>query len=136
MYSKEVLVTYMAFRQFADFIWEATKPTLVLTEDKWVTRFFQTKEISPALLNACEYVLQFNFQLAHIAGAVNTVADFFCRLDLKVTGKMRLKIRKDIQTTPIEMTTSAPGAADEEQLFFTQADNNDGSEEQTLERKE
>ena len=50
--------------------------------------------------------------------------------------KIRLKIREDIQTTPIEVTTSASDVADEEQVFFTQAVNNDESEEQTLERKE
>ena len=34
------------------------------------------------------------------------------------------------------MTTSSSDVADEEQFFFTQADKNDESEEQTLERKE
>ena len=34
------------------------------------------------------------------------------------------------------MTTSSSDVADVEQFFFTQADNNDESEEQTLERKE
>ena len=61
---------------------------------------------------------------------------FFSRLELKVTEKIRLKIREDIQTTPIEVTTSSSDVADEEQFYFTQADNDDESEEQTLERKE
>ena len=34
------------------------------------------------------------------------------------------------------MTTSSSDVADEEQFFFTQADNNDESGEQTLQRKE
>ena len=34
------------------------------------------------------------------------------------------------------MATSSSEVADEEQLFFTQADNEDESEEQTLEQKE
>ena len=34
------------------------------------------------------------------------------------------------------MTTASSDIADEEQFFFTEADNNDESEEQTLERKE
>ena len=34
------------------------------------------------------------------------------------------------------MTTSSSDVADEEQFFFTQANKNDESEEQTLERKE
>ena len=60
----------------------------------------------------------------------------FSRLELKVREKIRLKIREDIQTTPIEVTNSSSDVADEEQFFFTQADKNDESEEQTLEKKE
>ena len=75
-------------------------------------------------------------KIAHFAGSVNTAADFLSRLELKVTEKIRLKIREYIQTTPIELTTSSSDVADEEQLLFTQTDNNDESEEQALERKE
>ena len=81
-------------------------------------------------------MLQFNFKIAHIVGSVNTAADFLARRELKVTEKIRLKIREDIQTTPIEVTTSSSDVADEEQFFFTQAENTDESEEKTLERKE
>ena len=126
----------MAFLEFAHILWEATKPTIVLTDNKSVTQFSQTKAIPPALWNACDYVLQSNFKIAHIAGSVNTAADFLCRLALKVTEKIRLKIQKDIQTTTIEVTTSSSDVANEEEFFFTQADKNDESEEQTLERKE
>ena len=119
MYSKETLAIYMAFVEFAHVLWEATKPTTVLTDNKSVTRFFQTKSVPPALGNACDYVLQFNFKTAHIAGSVNTAADFLSRLELKVTEQIRLKIREDIQTTPIEVTPSSSDVADEEQLFFT-----------------
>ena len=66
----------MAFLEFAHILWEATKPTIVLTDNESVTRFFQTKAITPALWNACDYVFQFNFKIAHIAGSVNTAADF------------------------------------------------------------
>ena len=136
IYSKEFLAIYMAFLEFAHILREATKPTIVLTDNKSVTRFFQTKAIPPALWNACDYVLQFNFKIAHIAGSVNTAADFLSRLERKVTEKIRLKIRDDIQTTPIEVTTNSSEVAEEEQIFFTQADDGKESEEQTLERKE
>ena len=126
----------MAFLEFAHILWEATKPTIVLTDNKSVTRFSQTKAIPAALWNACDYVLQFNFKLAHIAGSVNTAADFLSRLELKVTEKIRLKIREDIHTSPIEVTTSSSDVADEEQIFFTHADDGKESEEQTLERIE
>ena len=136
IYSKEFLAIYMAFLEFAHILWEATKPIIVLTNNKSVTRFFQTKAIPPALWNACDYVLQFNFKIAHIAISVNTAADFLSRLELRVTEKIRLKIREDIHTTPIEVTTSSSDVADEEQFFFTHADDTNKSEEQTLERKE
>ena len=76
IYSKEFLAFSMAFLEHSHILWEETKPTIVLTDNKSVTRFFQTKAIPPSLWNACEYVLQFNFKIAHIAGSVNTAADF------------------------------------------------------------
>ena len=124
----------MAFVEFAHILWEATEPTIVLTDNKSVARFFQTKAIPPALWNAWDYVLQFSFKIAHIAGPVNTAADFLSRLELKVREKIRLKVREDIQTTPIEATTSSSDVAEEEQFFFTKADKNDESENPWTER--
>ena len=126
----------MEFLEFAHIFWEATKPTIVLTDNKSFARFLQTKAIPPALWNACDYVMEFNFKIAHIAGSVITAADCFSRLELKVTEKIRLKIREDIETTPIGVTTSSSDVADEKQFFFTHADDHNESEEQTLERKE
>ena len=102
IYSKEFLAIYMAFLEFAHILWEAAKPTIVLTDNKSVTRFFQTKAIPPSLWNACDYVLEFNIKLAHIAGSVNTAADFLSQLELKVTEKIHLKIREDVPTTPLK----------------------------------
>ena len=96
----------------------------------------QTKAIPPSLWNACDYVLQFNFKIAHIAGSVNKAADFLSRLELKLTERIRLKIREDVQTTPIEVTTSSSDVADEEQFFFTCTDDHDETEEQILRRRE
>ena len=55
------LAIYMVFLEFAHILWETTKPTIVLTDNKSVTRFFQTKAIPPSLWNACDYVVQFKF---------------------------------------------------------------------------
>ena len=126
----------MAFLEFAYILWEATKPTIALTDNTSVTRFFQTKAMPPSLWNACDYVLQFNFKIAHIVASINTAADFLSRVELKVTERIRLKIREDVQTTSIEVTTSSSDVADEEQFFFTQTDGEAEAEEQTLERKE
>ena len=43
IYSKEFLAIYMAVLEFPHIFWEATKPTIVLTDNKSVTRCFQTK---------------------------------------------------------------------------------------------
>ena len=80
-------------------------------------------------------MLQFNFKRAHITGSVNTAADFLSRLELKFTERIHLKIQEDVQTTPIERTTSSSDVADEKQFFFTQADGEDATEEQILQRK-
>ena len=80
IYSKEFLAIYMTFLEFAHILWEMMKPTIVLTDNQSVTRFFQTKAIPPSLWKACDYVLQFNFKIAHILGSVITAADFFSRL--------------------------------------------------------
>ena len=73
----------MAILDIAHILWETSKPTIVLTDKKSVTRFFQTKAIPRSLWKACDYVLQFNFKIAHIADSVNTAADFLSRLELK-----------------------------------------------------
>ena len=81
-------------------------------------------------------MLQLNFKIAHIDRSVNTAADFLSRLELKVTERILLKIREDVQTTPIENATSSSDVANEEQFFFTQTDDQDEPEEQTLQRKQ
>ena len=93
IYSTEFLAIYMGFHEIAHILWETSKPTIVLTDNISVTWFFQTKAIPPTLWNACDYVLQFNFKIAHTAGSINTAVDFLSRLELKVTEKIHLKIR-------------------------------------------
>ena len=55
-----------------------------MTDNRSVTRFFQTKAIlhPPTLWNACDYVLQFNFHIMHVARTQNNAADFLSRIDL------------------------------------------------------
>ena len=53
-----------------------------MTDSKSVTRFFQTKMIPPPLWNACDFVLQINFTIAHIPGKMNTAAVFLSRLEM------------------------------------------------------
>ena len=65
IYAKENLAIYMAFQEFGHIFWGAIKPVIIMTDSKPVTRFFQIKMIPPPLWNACDFVLQFNFTIAH-----------------------------------------------------------------------
>ena len=80
-------------------------------------------------------MLQFNFKTALFTAVVNTAADFFSRQELKVTEKIRLKIREGIHTASIEVTISSSDVADEDQVVSTQTDNENETEEQNPERK-
>ena len=126
----------MSFPEFANTSWEATRSTIVLTGNKSIKQFFQTKSIPPVLWNAYDYTLNFNFKIAHIAGTINTAADFLSVLKLELTEKTHLKVREDLQTTPVGVTTPSSDVADEKKFFFAQANNESESEEQTLRRRE
>ena len=135
IYAKEFLAIYFAFMEYSHILWGSTKPVIVLTDNKSVTRFFQTKIIPPALWNACDFVLQFNFTIAHVQGRMNTDADFLSRLDLDPKEKVQLLIREDIQTTPIKVHIQSSNVAEEEQFYFLPEDDIE-TEEQIWERKQ
>ena len=103
IFSKEFLAIYFAFKEFGHIFWGAPKPVIILTDNKAVTRFFQTKIIPPALWNACDYVIQFKFVIAHIPGAQNTASDYLFRLEAGPKDKLIMKIRENVQTLPIEI---------------------------------
>ena len=133
IYAKEFLAIYFAFKEFGHIFWGTPKPVIILTDNKSVTRFFQTKIISPPLWNACDFVIQFNFTIAHIPGKNNTAADYLSRMEMDPTEKLVLKIRADVETQPIEVNVQSAGVSEEEQVFSTEEDNE--TEGQTWERK-
>ena len=111
IYAKEFLAIYMAFKEFGHIFWGATKPVIIMTENRSVTRFFQTKMIPPLLWKACDFVLQFNINIAHIPGKMNTAADFLSRLEMDLNEKLILKIREDIPTKLIEVNLESKSIA-------------------------
>ena len=115
---KELLALYHAFLEYSDILRETTLPTLVLTENRSVTRFFQTKTSPPTLWNACDYVLHFKFRIIQVAGLQNITADFLSWLKLTPKEKVQLKLRDDILTAPIEVNLQSTDVTDEDQLFF------------------
>ena len=134
IYAKEFVATYFAFKEFGHYFWGAPQPVIILTDNEAVTRFFQTKIIPPPLWNACDYVIQFSFTIAHIPGKNNTAADCLSRLEMDPKDKLNLSIREDITTKPIEVNVQTTGVAEEEQIIFSEDD--DKTEQQMWERKQ
>ena len=100
-------------------MWGSTLPAIVFTNNRPVTRLFKAKLIPPAFWNACDYVSQYNFVLAHVAGSMNTAADFLSRTEVNTIGKLELNIRKDIkdiQTKAIEVKYQSSGINEEEHV--------------------
>ena len=85
-------------------MWDSTFPVIVFTDNRFFTRFFQTELIPPALWKACDYVLQYNFVIAHVAASLNTAADFLSRTEHDPTEKLEMNLRNDIQTKAIEVS--------------------------------
>ena len=121
IYAKEFFAIF-AFSEFGHLLWGSTFPVIVFTDNRAVTRFFQTKIIPPALRNACDYVLQYNFVIAHVAGVMNTAADFLSRTEYNPTEKLEKNIRNDIQTKANEVNIQSSGLAEEEQIYLHQDD--------------
>ena len=107
-----------------------------MTDIKSVTRFFPTKMILPTLWNACDFVPQFNFTIAHIPGKMNTAADFLFPLEMDPYEKVFLKITEDIPTRPIEVNIETTGIAQEERVFFDTKDQQETTEKKLWSRKE
>ena len=80
VFYKEFLALCFAVDHVAHFIWGATKPVLVLTDNRTLTQLFQSKSIHPSLWNCLDRVLFFNILLAHISGEANSAADFLSRM--------------------------------------------------------
>ena len=118
----------MAFKEFGHIIWGATKPVIIMTDSKSVTRFFQTKMVSPPLWNAWDFVLHFNFTIAHIPGKMNTATDLLSRLEMDANEKINLKSREDIPTKPIEVNIESTGIAQEELFFHDPTDQQETTE--------
>ena len=136
IYAKEVLAIYMAFKEFGHIFWGAAKPVIIMTESKSVTRFFQTRMFPPPLRNACNFVVQFIFTIAHIPGKMKTAADFLFRLEMVPNEKIFLKIREDIPTKPIEVNIESTGIAQEEPVFFDPTNQQETTEKELWKRKE
>ena len=99
-------------------MWGSTLPVIVFMGNRSVTRFFQAKPIPPALWNVCDYVLQENFIISHVADSMNTAADFLSRTEVNPVEKLEMSIRNDIQTRAIEVNIQSSAIVEEEQIYI------------------
>ena len=134
IHASEFFTIYFAFNEFGHIFWGAPKPVIILTDNKTVTQFFQTKIVPPALWNASDYVVQFIFVIPHIPRAQNTAADYLSRLEADPKAKLVFKIREDVQIVPIEIKVQSAGVSQEGQFFYR--NDEDEGEKQYWARKE
>ena len=103
MYAKEILAMHFAFDEFAHILWGVKKPTIVMTDNKALTRFFQSKGIPPKLWNYCDQALHFDFVLAHVPGVENPAADYLSRIDIHPKNRIHLKLHDEIPVFKVEI---------------------------------
>ena len=120
MYAKEFLAMHFAFDEFAHILWGVKKPTIVMTDNKALTRFFQFKRIPPKLWNYCDQALQFDFVLAHVPGVENLAADYLSRIDIHPKDRIHLKLHDEIPVFTVEMDLASrtPKQDDEEEEYI------------------
>ena len=107
VYYKEFLALDFVLDHFAHFIWGATKPILVLTANRSLTQFFQSKSIHPSLWNCLDRVLSFNILLAHIPGKANSAADFLPHMQTDPNLTLQIKLTDHVPVREIEIETEA-----------------------------
>ena len=107
IYYQEFLALYYALDHFAHFLWCSSHPIVVLTDNKSLTQFFQSKTIPPTLWNFLDRVLSFNLVIAHIPGRANYAADFLSRMQTDRSAKMSLKMSDKIPIKELHIDTSA-----------------------------
>ena len=120
MYAKEFLAMHFAFDEFAHILWGVKKPTIVMTDNKALTRFFQSKRIPPKLWNYCDQTLQFEFVLAHVPGTENPAADYLSRLDIRPEERIHLKLNDEIPVfhVEIDLASRTPKQDEEEEEYI------------------
>ena len=125
MYAKEFLAMHFAFDEFAHILWGVKKPTIVMTDNKALTRFFQSKRIPPKLWNYCDQALQFDFVLAHVPGVKNPAADYLSRIDIHPKDRIHLKLHDEIPVFKVEidLASKTPKQDDEEDDYIPDATN-------------
>ena len=106
-YCKEFLALYFALEYFSHCIWGAEKPVFILTDNKSLTSFFQSKSLHPALWNFMDRVIACNIVLAHILCRANAAADFQPRMQTDASQSLELQLHESFPMKEIEIDLKA-----------------------------
>ena len=98
---------YYALDYFSHYIWGSSKQVIILTDNKSLTQFFQSKVIPPSLWNCLDRILAFNIVIAHIPGRATYAADFVSRIENDKTATISIKLTDRIPVKEIEIDTEA-----------------------------
>ena len=94
MYCKKFLATVYALETFEADIWGAKKyPVILLTDNKSLTWFFQSKTLPPSLWSKAEYFMSFNLILGDIPGRANAAADYLSRMYVNTETNFKLQLK-------------------------------------------
>ena len=120
MYAKEFLAMHFAFDEFAHILRGVKKLTIVMTDHRALTRFFQSKRIPPKLWNYCDQALHFDIVLAHVPGVENPAADYLSRIDIHPKDRIHLKLHDEIPVFKVEIDLASKTAKqdDEEEEYI------------------
>ena len=86
-------------------------PAKVLTDNKAVTKFIQTKITPVSLQKAKDFVLHFCFRLSHIPGITNTSAVYLSLIENGSNEKIHLVIRENNHIQTVEVNQQSTGVA-------------------------
>ncbi len=100
-YTKEFLGLYFAFEAFRHVIGENRRPTLVLTVNESLTRYFQAKHMAPSFWNHIDFILFFDFMIAHIPVKTNQTLEYLSRIITDPDNQLKMTINGRIPTYDI-----------------------------------
>ena len=125
IYYKEFLALYYALEYFSHHIWGSSKQVIILTDNKSLTHFFQSKITPPSLWSCLDRILAFNIVIAHIPGRANYAADFLSRMENDKTATMSLILTDRIPVKEIEIDTEAQNTEVERNVLLYTETNDD-----------
>ena len=83
---------------------------------------FLGKTYPSSTLECMQLCFAIHFVIGHVAGSMNTAADFFSRTEVNPIEKLEMSIRNDIQTKAIEVNIHSTCIVEEEQIYIRSDD--------------